>query len=36
MIGGVLVYRDRGHMTATYARSLADALDLGLGPHPLG
>jgi len=36
VIGGVLVYRDRGHMTATYARSLADALDLGLGPHPLG
>jgi peptidoglycan/LPS O-acetylase OafA/YrhL len=36
VVGGVLVYRDRGHITATYARSLADALDRKLGPHALG
>lgn len=27
VIGGVLVYRDRHHMTATYARSLAPILE---------
>ncbi|MBD7919106.1 acyltransferase [Cellulomonas sp. Sa3CUA2] len=31
VVGNVLVYRDKGHITATFARTLADGLDEQLG-----
>lgn len=34
VIGGVLVYRDTNHLTATYARTLAGRLDEQLPPLP--
>ena len=29
---GMILYRDRHHLTATFARSLADELDAALAP----